>query len=1038
MTALGVVAIGRNEGERLRRCLDAILAQIASVPCCPQGTLPVVYVDSGSTDGSAGWARSRGVTVVELDRSAPFTAARARNEGLARLLEAHPGLAFVQFVDGDCEIAPGWLARGLAELGARPDAAVVCGRRRERFPGASVYNRLCDMEWDTPVGEAQACGGDALFRVSALRAAGGYRAALVAGEEPELCVRLRAAGWKVLRVAAEMTWHDAGLTRLGQWWTRNVRAGHACAEVSRLHRRGPVRLWVRESRSNWFWGLLLPLVVLAASPFTAGLGALLLLGYAVLGWRVYRSRRRLGEAPANARLYAAFCVLGKFAQASGQLRYHWGRLRARPSPLIEYKGALPSGGAVAYLVNQYPHVSHTFIRREIAGVEAAGVPVRRFSVRRTTAALVDPADREELGRTEVLLAGGAFRLPAALLGVAVTRPLRWLRAAWLAFRLGRRSHGAGLRHLVYLAEACLLLRRLRRAGVRHLHAHFGTNPAAVALLTHALGGPPFSFTIHGPEEFDRPEGLSLRDKVERAAFVVAVSEYGRSQVFRWCAHRHWDKVRVVRCGVDAAFLRGGGPPPAPTRRLVCVGRLCEQKGQLRLLEALHRLAADGVSFELVLAGDGPLRPEVERLIVRLGLQEKVQVTGWVSNEAVRKHILDARALVLPSFAEGLPVVLMEALALGRPVVSTYVAGIPELVENGVSGWLAPAGSVEALAAVLREVLETPAERLDAMGRAGAARVAELHDAGREAARLAALFRSPPPPPGEGFEPVRVCGLPLAPFTLAQTVDAIDGLIKAGGPHYVITANVHYAMLAERDPTLAAVNEKAAFLVADGMPLVWASRLKRRRLPERVTGADLFPALCARAAGRGYRVFLLGGEPGVAEEAGKRLCGRYPGLQVVGVESPPFRPLEPGEHAALVARVRAARADLLFVAFGQPRGERWLAENVAALGVPVSMQVGAALDFAAGRVPRAPRLLQRVGLEWAFRLYQEPGRLLLRYAANALFLPRLLLRDLLRASLERLWENHPLTPTPHPRSGGEGLSNQTLTPAARPGGPGGGG
>jgi glycosyltransferase involved in cell wall biosynthesis len=300
-------------------------------------------------------------------------------------------------------------------------------------------------------------------------------------------------------------------------------------------------------------------------------------------------------------------------------------------------------------------------------------------------------------------------------------------------------------------EACVLYRRLRRTGARHLHAHFGTNAADVALLTRTLGGPPYSFTVHGPEEFDRPEALSLGEKIARAAFVVAISEFGRSQLFRWCAYEHWRKVHVVRCGVDAGFL-GAGPRPVPdVPRLVCVGRLCEQKGQLRLLEALALLAGQGVEFEAVLAGDGPMRAEVEAEAARLGLGEKVRVTGWLSGEQVRQHLLDARLMVLPSYAEGLPVVLMEALALGRPVVTTYVAGIPELVRPGVNGWLVPAGSVAALADALAEGLGTGTDRLGRMGAAGAGLVRALHDASREAARLAGLFAeggaaAPAPPP----------------------------------------------------------------------------------------------------------------------------------------------------------------------------------------------------------------------------------------------------------------------------------------------------
>jgi len=332
-----VVAIGRNEGERLRRCLESVGKQAAAV----------VYVDSASTDGSVALARSLGVETVELDLSIPFTAARARNEGFRRLLEVCPQLRFVQFVDGDCEIVPAWLECAQQELEARPDTAVVCGRRRERFPEASVYNALCDMEWDTPVGEAEACGGDALMRVQALQAVGGFRASLIAGEEPELCLRLRAAGWKVVRLGVEMTLHDAAMTRFVQWWKRNVRAGHAFAEVSWLHRAEPLRLWARETRSNWFWGLLLPFLALALVWWTWGLSLLLLLAYPVLALRVYRGRRRHGDSPGAAALYARFCVLGKFAHMLGQLRYHQHRLLGGQSNLIEYKQAArpPAGTA---------------------------------------------------------------------------------------------------------------------------------------------------------------------------------------------------------------------------------------------------------------------------------------------------------------------------------------------------------------------------------------------------------------------------------------------------------------------------------------------------------------------------------------------------------------------------------------------------------------------------------------------------------------------------------------------------------------------
>ena len=400
----------------------------------------------------------------------------------------------------------------------------------------------------------------------------------------------------------------------------------------------------------------------------------------------------------------------------------------------------PAPLRVGYLVNRYPAVSHTFIRREIAGVERCGIDVLRYSIRATDdSEVVDAADRAEREKTKVLLRGGMVSLLGALLAAALTRPIRFCRALAAALGMGGRSERGRLVHLGYLAEACLLRGWLRRDGVTHLHAHFGTNPAAVALLCRILGGPPYSFTVHGPEEFDRPEALSLREKIAASAFVVAVSSFGRSQLMRWTEAGAWSKLHVVRCGVDAEFLDAATPAPE-RRRLVCVGRLCEDKGQLLLVEAADRLAREGVEFEIVLVGDGGLRREIERKIGEHGLEKKVLLRGWTDGAGVRREVSEARALVLPSFAEGLPVVIMEALARGRPVISTYVAGIPELVRPGVNGWLVPAGSVESLTASLREALDAPRERLDALGRAGREAVAEGHDSRKEAARLAERIR----------------------------------------------------------------------------------------------------------------------------------------------------------------------------------------------------------------------------------------------------------------------------------------------------------
>lgn len=396
---------------------------------------------------------------------------------------------------------------------------------------------------------------------------------------------------------------------------------------------------------------------------------------------------------------------------------------------------------IAYLINQYPKVSHSFIRREIVSIETYGIKVSRFSIRSCSAELVDEADKLELEKTQVVLGVGILGLLFALLRVSITRPVHFLSALWLMLQISGYSERGILPHLAYLAEACVLLQWFSESGIVHVHAHFGTNSTTVAMLCRELGGPPYSFTVHGPEEFDKVKAISLVEKVERAAFVVAVSSFGKSQLYRWCTQEQWPKIQVIHCGVDNDFLTQ--PPIAiPTElRLVCVGRLSEQKGHLLLIEAAGRLAAEGWKFRLVLVGDGPLRSAIAELIARLGLQNHVEVVGWASNSEVRQHILASRAMVLPSFAEGLPVVLMEALALSRPVISTYVAGIPELVEPGICGWLVPPGSVEELTAAMRSALQLPIEKLEQMGRVGAERVAQQHDATIEAGKLAVLFRA---------------------------------------------------------------------------------------------------------------------------------------------------------------------------------------------------------------------------------------------------------------------------------------------------------
>lgn len=333
---VGAVAIGRNEGERLILCLEALLAS----------GMEVVYVDSNSSDNSVAEAKARGVHVVELDLSKPFTAARARNAGAQKLLEVSPDSEFLQFVDGDCELEAGWVATALAAFADEPELVAACGRRKERFPSATPFNQLCDLEWDTPIGLADACGGDALYRRSAFEAVSGFDETLIAGEEPELCYRLREAGGKIRRLDAPMTLHDADVHRFGQWWKRTVRSGHAAAEAWALHGSDGQTAMVRIAKSALAYGLVAPLTGLI------GFGVLLALGlgkwsliaplatlvlFSLLISRVRATRLELGDSPETASLYARYTFLGKFAEMTGVLKFALGRLRGRRSTLIEYK-----------------------------------------------------------------------------------------------------------------------------------------------------------------------------------------------------------------------------------------------------------------------------------------------------------------------------------------------------------------------------------------------------------------------------------------------------------------------------------------------------------------------------------------------------------------------------------------------------------------------------------------------------------------------------------------------------------------------------
>lgn len=399
---------------------------------------------------------------------------------------------------------------------------------------------------------------------------------------------------------------------------------------------------------------------------------------------------------------------------------------------------------IAYLINQYPSPSHTFIRREIAALEKIGWTVHRVSHRAPRASLVDAADRAEADRTHLLLGQGLTSLLVAAVLLPFRSPLRTCRTLVLTIQLARAA-GQIRAPLGHLLLAARLARLTRRWGVMRVHAHFGTNPASVALLWARLTGAQYSFTAHGPEEFSEPARLALGRKIASARFVAAVTERGAAAL-RSAAPQHATRVHLVRCGLDQSWL-GSQPTPIPDAPLLlCIARLEEQKNPLLLIRAAERLRQLGCRATIRIAGDGALRHQVQSAIDQGSLRSGVvvQLLGWQTQEQIVAQLRNSRALVLSSTAEGLPVAIMEAFALARPVIATDVGGVSELVRPGRNGWLVTPDAPDELAAAMHQALVTPTRILTEMGVMAREDVHAQHDITRSAAELSALFTGETP------------------------------------------------------------------------------------------------------------------------------------------------------------------------------------------------------------------------------------------------------------------------------------------------------
>lgn len=393
---------------------------------------------------------------------------------------------------------------------------------------------------------------------------------------------------------------------------------------------------------------------------------------------------------------------------------------------------------IAYLSNIYPVTSATFIRREIRALEQLGVDITRFAIRRWTEQLVDPADKEEQAKTQYLLSGNTKGVLTNTAKTLLNDPKGFWRACKLLATLINNAKGQVVHHAAYLGEACCLFKAAQDNKIDHIHAHYSTNTATVAMLCNALGGPSYSFTVHGPDELDAPYHNSTALKIEKAAFVVAITDFCKSQLVRYSNFDNWDKIKVMRCGIATDELMPSNHTFESNKLLVCVARMSTLKGQVLLPDAIAPLVEKHPELKIVIVGDGEMRPVLEAKVKTMGLEKHFDLRGWQTNAQVSETVGQSRALLLPSFAEGLPIVFMEAFALGRPVLATYIAGIPELIDE-TCGWVVPAGSVEHLTTALDSLLSADPEQLQTMGQEGRRRVETMHDINGLAASLKSAF-----------------------------------------------------------------------------------------------------------------------------------------------------------------------------------------------------------------------------------------------------------------------------------------------------------
>lgn len=742
---IDVVIIGVNTEKTLSRCIESVLA-------CryQQGRLQMFYVDGGSIDGSVRIAgQYDGVQVIRLHPEYP-------TPGLGRNAGWRAGRApLVQFLDSDTILDPDWLTKAVSALS--PEVGAIRGNRDEINPRASVYNWIGQLEWNAPAGECEAFGGDVLIRRSILEETNGYDEVLVGGEDPELSQRVRLKGWKIIQLAEPMTAHDLAMTRVGQYWKRCFRTGYGFAAVTSRFGLAVKGFWFHELvrilvRGGGFLGFsLLALLGMFFTPWS-----LLLLGPG-LGllffpriFRIAYFMEDKGLPRHEAKTYAMHCSLIVIPEFFGLLRFYWGK--ASGKPLRNRRSALGTAGTgkeqggtmgimkrVVYLASEYPGISHTFIFREVQSLRQQGFRVMTASIRRPgNLEMMTPDEKADAAATLYIKDSPVLEVAASHMILFLKKPKCYLRMLRQAVSFSRMGFRRIPKALAYVAEAGVLLRWMEKQDMHHVHVHFANPAATVAMIASIYGTMSYSLSVHGPDVFYNVDSNLLAEKVKRARAVRCISYYCRSQLMRLVPHDLWDRFHIVRCGIDPSRFTPRPEPGNAVAEILCLGRLVPAKGQHILLEACGLLGRRNISFHLTFVGGGEDRPSLEALCRRLGIEDRVEFTGAVGQEQVHGYYDRADLFVLASFAEGLPVVLMEAMAKEIACVSTSIMGIPELIETNANGVLVAPSHVEGLADSLQALIDNPPLR-QKLGAQGRLKVLDMYDLDRNCRQMADFF-----------------------------------------------------------------------------------------------------------------------------------------------------------------------------------------------------------------------------------------------------------------------------------------------------------